>query len=173
MEALEALSFASQSQAIFMLLLCHSHITRKYSYIIRIQPYIIRLSLVCYSYVTHMYSYVISMPFVCTLISFICHSYVTRTYLYVTRIYSYAILISLICSRMSLECVHFMSLVYFYHKPLVGHQTVVLITFVKSKSKSTYYSLFINSFLKQKDVTNLSHIKSSHDIHKINKATSP
>ena len=63
-----------------------------------------RVSLVCHSYVTRMYSYVIRVSFVCTLMSSVCHSYIFVCDPYVTRMYSYVIRVSLVLTGMSSVC---------------------------------------------------------------------
>ena len=60
--------------------------------------------LVCQSHVTRMYSYVIRISLVSTRLSFVCHSYVFACHLYVTRIYSYFIRMSLVCTRLPSVC---------------------------------------------------------------------
>ena len=65
-----------------MSFLCHSYVTRMYSYVIR-------MSLACHPYITRMYSYVIRMSLVCTRMSPVCHSYVLVCHLYVTRLWFY------------------------------------------------------------------------------------
>ena len=89
-------------------LVCHSYISRMYSYVIC-------MSLICYRYVTHMYSYVMRVSLVCTRMSSVirvslpcihmssvCHSYVHVCHPYVTPMYSHVIHMSLVGARMSL-----------------------------------------------------------------------
>ena len=87
-----------------MSLLCHSYVTRMYSYIILMSLSCTRMSsechshvLVCHRYVTRMHSYVICVSLVCTRMPSACHSYVLVCHPYVSCMYSYVI-------RMSLEC---------------------------------------------------------------------
>ena len=82
---------------------CHSYLTRMYSYVIRVSLACTRMSsvchshvLVCHSYVlvchpcaTRMHLYVIRMPLVCTSMSSVCHSYVLACHPYVTRMWFY------------------------------------------------------------------------------------
>ena len=83
-----------------------------YSCVIRISLICTRMSLVCHSYVTRvysyivcMYSYVILMSLVCTCMTFICHSYVlvrnviSLAYTRISSVYhSYVICISVACA---------------------------------------------------------------------------
>ena len=94
-----------------MPLVCHSHVTRMCSYVIRMSLlYVCKSSvytrmssvchsyvLVCHSHVTRMYSYVNLMSLVCTLMLSICHSYAFVCHPYITRM-------SPVCTRMTSVC---------------------------------------------------------------------
>ena len=67
--------------------------------VIRMSIVCTRMPFVCHSYVTRMYSYVILISLVCTHMLFVCHSYV-----FVNHLYSCAIGMSLVCTRMSSVC---------------------------------------------------------------------
>ena len=80
--------------------------------------------LVCHSHVTRMYSYVIRISLLCTRMSSVCHSYVLVCHLYVTRMYSHVIRMSLVCTRMAYVCHSYVPIcrwyvtrMWFYHEP--------------------------------------------------------
>ena len=103
--------FSRHSYAICMSLVCHSYVTRMYSYVIRMSllfvhksPVCTCMSFVCHSYVlachpyvTRMYSYVTCIYSCVIRVSLVCHSYVLVCHPYVTRMYSHVIRMSLVC----------------------------------------------------------------------------
>ena len=70
---------------------CHS--SHKCLYVMVCHSYV----LVCNPHVTRIYSYVIRMSTICSPMSPVCHSYVPICHPYVTRMYSYVMRMSLVC----------------------------------------------------------------------------
>ena len=112
-----SISFARHFYALIFylnVLVCHSYVSRLYSYVICMSLVCTRMSSVCHSSVTRMYSCVIRVSLLCTRMPSVCHSYVLT-----------CLRMSLVCARMSSVC-HSYVLVchpyvirrWFYHEPL-------------------------------------------------------
>ena len=81
---------------------------------------------VCHSYVSRMYSYVICMSLVCTRMSSVCHSYVIRMSLVCTRMSFVCTRMSSVCTPMysyvirsyAPVCHSYITPIWFCHEPL-------------------------------------------------------
>ena len=126
------MSFACQSFAIFMPIVCTRMSHACHSYVTRMCLYLI-----------YMYSYAIRMSVVCTRMSSVCHSYVLVCHPYVTRMYSYVIRMSLVCTCMSSICHSYVGLPWTFKQPVRNIESLW-----KYALKWTRYliSIFIVSF---------------------------
>ena len=71
-----------------IVLVCHSYVTRMYSYVILMTLVCTRMSSVCHSHVIRMSRVCTRMSLVCTRMVSVCRSYVLICHPYLTHMYS-------------------------------------------------------------------------------------